>query len=201
MTRFISFTYIAWLASLLFTIAQAAKVKGVIKTNGILKDTTQLSPSTRVTLNGEAHSTWIKKNGEFEFLDIAPGSYLLEVRSIDYIFPKLRVDVDGEGDVSGAYTGSGISWAATGLPVDHPFELKAKLEAEYFIKKQGFNILGMFKNPMFLMLGFSAVIMFIMPKMMKNLDPEAMKEIGASQSEAQKMLTEMPSLSKMFGGS
>ncbi|KAL0076139.1 hypothetical protein J3Q64DRAFT_1850642 [Phycomyces blakesleeanus] len=201
MTRLISFTYIVWVASLFFAIAQAAKVNGVISTNGILPDVSLLSPSTRVTLNGAAYTTLIKKNGEFEFLDIVPGSYLLEIRSIDYIFPKLRVDVTEDGDVVGAYTGSGHNWASTGLHIDHPFELRAKLEAEYFVKKQGFNLLGMFKNPMFLMLGFSGIAMFILPMMMKNLDPEAMKEINASQSEAQKMLTEMPSISKMFNSS
>jgi hypothetical protein len=29
--------------------------------------------------------------------------------------------------------------------------------------------MGMFKNPMFLMLGFSAIMMFFMPKMMDQL--------------------------------
>ncbi|KAG0194518.1 hypothetical protein DFQ28_009725 [Apophysomyces sp. BC1034] len=66
-------------------------------------------------------------------------------------------------------------------------------------ERQGFNVMGMFKNPMFLMLGFSAVMMFVLPKMMANIDPEAMNEITQSQTDAQKMLYDMPSLSQMFG--
>ena len=59
----------------------------------------------------------------------------------------------------------------------------------------------MFKNPMMLMMGFSAIMMFFMPKMMKslqNMDPEAANDISKSQADAQKMLSDMPSLSQMF---
>lgn len=51
------------------------------------------------------------------------------------------------------------------------------------------------------MMGFSAIMMFFMPKMMKslqNMDPEAANEISKSQADAQKMLSDMPSLSQMF---
>lgn len=61
--------------------------------------------------------------------------------------------------------------------------------------------MGMFKNPMMLMMGFSAIMMFFMPKMMKslqNMDPEAANDISKSQADAQKMLSDMPSLSQMF---
>lgn len=61
--------------------------------------------------------------------------------------------------------------------------------------------MGMFKNPMMLMMGVSAIMMFFMPKMMKslqNMDPEAANEISKSQADAQKMLSDMPSLSQMF---
>ncbi|KAG0182362.1 hypothetical protein DFQ29_004602 [Apophysomyces sp. BC1021] len=122
----------------------------------------------------------------------------MEVQSIDYIFPQLRVDVQEE-IVRAAYTGLGSGWDSTGSTVNYPVEWRAKAEAEYFMERQGFNVMGMFKNPMFLMLGFSAVMMFVLPKMMANIDPEAMNEITQSQTDAQKMLYDMPSLSQMFG--
>lgn len=83
--------------------------------------------------------------------------------------------------------------------------------------------MGMFKNPMFLMLGFSGIMMLVMPKMLKNLgkqlfcngkrclanrhvllyfdakDPEAMQDVTQTQADAQNMINDMPtSLSQMF---
>ncbi|KAF7722516.1 hypothetical protein EC973_003078 [Apophysomyces ossiformis] len=121
----------------------------------------------------------------------------MEVQSIDYIFPQLRVDVQEE-TVRAAYTGLGLGWDHVGSVVNYPVEWRAKAEAEYFMERQGFNVMGLFKNPMFLMIGFSAVMMFVLPKMMANLDPEAMNEFTQSQKDAQKTLSELPSLSQMF---
>ncbi|KAI9317923.1 hypothetical protein BX666DRAFT_1856607, partial [Dichotomocladium elegans] len=126
--------------------------------------------STRVILDGGRYSTLVKANGQFEFADIKAGSYLLEVQSLDYVFPKLRLDVDAEkGIVRAAYNIYGQSWDATGYSVGQPLELRAKDVANYFSKRQGFNLLGMFKNPMFLMIGFSGVMLLLMPKLMANM--------------------------------
>ncbi|KAI7868145.1 hypothetical protein BDF14DRAFT_1796773 [Spinellus fusiger] len=179
------------------TLAHAATIKGAIKKDSRLPTSTLLRTNTRVTLNGQAYTTLVDISGEFVLHNVAPGSYLLEIHSIDYIFPKLRVDVT-ENTVQAAYTVTGGAWDTRGALMQHPLEIRSLAKADYFIEKQNFQIMGILKNPMFLMLGFSGLIMFVMPKMMKSLDPEAMKEMAESQAEAQKMLSDMPSLSKMF---
>ncbi|ORX50968.1 hypothetical protein DM01DRAFT_1408949 [Hesseltinella vesiculosa] len=181
----------------LMATAHAIRVEGNVATNGILADVRQLNPTTTVSLSG-MHSTLILANGSFVFEQVPPGSYLLEVNSIDFIFSKLRVDVKEDGQVNGAYAGNGIGWDNTGYSVPYPFTFRARAHAEYFTEKQAFNMLAMFKNPMFLMIGFSAIMMFVMPKMMKNLDPEMMKELQDSQASTQNMMKEVPSLSQMF---
>ncbi|KAI8370434.1 uncharacterized protein BYT42DRAFT_582392 [Radiomyces spectabilis] len=194
-------TFIFILANIFVSIAYAAKLQGAITTNGILTDLDKLNSATRVILNGGQYSAFLRRDGQFSLDHVAPGSYLLEVQNIDYVFPRLRVDVSDDNSIKAAFTGIGVGWDNTGYSVNHPFDLKAKSKAEYFMERQAFNVLGMFKNPMFLMLGVSGVIMFAMPKLMANMDPETMKEMAQSQSDAQKMLSDMPNLSKMFGAS
>ncbi|CAO3649917.1 unnamed protein product [Mucor fragilis] len=147
------------------------------------------------------YTAHIRSNGEFSIPHVQPGSYLLEVQSIEHVYPKMRVDISEDNKVQAAYTGLGIDWNQRGYSVVYPLEIQAKAEAEYFMQRQGFNIMAMFKNPMMLMMGVSAIMMFFMPKMMKslqNMDPEAANEISKSQADAQKMLSDMPSLSQMF---
>ncbi|KAG2224914.1 hypothetical protein INT45_010863, partial [Circinella minor] len=158
-----------------------------------------LRPTTRVSLNGDAYTALVKANGQFEITGVDTGSYILEVQAIDYVFPKLRLDIEKEQGITRAsYTSYGASFESRGYTVEQPLELRAKGPAKYFVERKGFNVLAMFKNPMFLMIGFSALMMFALPKLMANMDPEALKEMSQSQADAQKMVSDMPSLSDMF---
>ncbi|GAN07726.1 secreted salivary protein [Mucor ambiguus] len=191
-----------YITSLFVAIASALNIQGKIIPNAVLEDVSKIdSSTTRIVLNGAQYTAHIQSNGEFNIPHVQPGSYLLEVQSIEHVYPKIRVDISEENQVQAAYTGLGIDWNQRGYSVVYPLEIQAKAEAEYFMQRQGFNIMGMFKNPMMLMMGFSAIMMFFMPKMMKslqNMDPEAANEISKSQADAQKMLSDMPSLSQMF---
>ncbi|KAI9490584.1 hypothetical protein BDB00DRAFT_538448 [Zychaea mexicana] len=187
------------IAACLVALAESATVTGSIGINAILPDIKKLRPTTRVALNGGAYSALVTANGQFEIPDVDTGSYVLEVQAIDYVFPKLRLDVvKDQGITRAAYTGYGTSFESRGYSVEQPLELRAKAPATYFVERKGFNVLAMFKNPMFLMIGFSALMMFVLPKIMANMDPEALKEMSQSQADAQKMVSDMPSLSDMF---
>ncbi|KAL1935198.1 hypothetical protein VTP01DRAFT_4338 [Rhizomucor pusillus] len=176
----------------LSSLVSCANIKGAIRANSILSDVRLLRPSTRAVLDGGKYTALIRADGQFEFNDIAPGSYLLEIQSADFIFPKVRVDIQADdAKVRGAYTQYGSLWDSRGFSLDYPFELRAKATANYFTTPQKFNLLGMFKNPMFLMIGFSAVMMLVLPKMMANMDPEMMKEMNQAQ-------TGMPSLTQIL---
>ncbi|KAI8367335.1 hypothetical protein BD560DRAFT_399926 [Blakeslea trispora] len=184
------------ITSLLLTITTAFNLQGRIVTNAIVEDIAKIdSSTTRAVLNGAQYTAHIDAKGEFVFPNVKPGSYLLEIQSIQHIYPKLRVDIGEDDQVRASYTGIGIDWNQRGYSVPHPFELQAKAESEYFMQRQGFNVMSMFKNPMFLMLGFSAIMMFFMPKLMaavKDMDPEAAKEFSKLQTDAQTMLSDTP---------
>ncbi len=95
----------------------------------------------------------------------------------------------------------------------YPIQLQAHSEWEYFNKREAFKIFSLLKNPMVLMMGFSVIMMFALPKvilwfliytyitiiiiliratyhpppppvqLMDNVDPETKKELETMQAE------------------
>lgn len=64
-----------------------------------------------------------------------------------------------------------------------PMQLKPLLaKPEFFEKRQGFQWSSIFMNPMMIMMAVTGVIMFVLPKMMANMDPEEMKKMQEMQA-------------------
>lgn len=168
------------------------KIEGKLVPSSTLKDLTQLEPTTKIILDGGKYSALIRKNGKFVIDDVPQGSYLLEISSKKFIYPKIRVDVDSEG-VRPFVTIIGSEWSNTGPSLQYPLELSARSTSEYFMVRDGFSIASLFANPYIIMMGFSVLLLFIMPKMMANMDPDALRELQENQT--QNPLAEMPDLS------
>ena len=79
--------------------------------------------------------------------------------------------------------------------IKYPLVLNPHATYDYFEKRRGFSIFAILKNPMVLMMLFSAGLMFAMPKMMEGLSEEEKQQLRAQQ-QAQDP-TQM--LSKMWG--
>ncbi len=54
--------------------------------------------------------------------------------------------------------------------VPYPLKLAPITRLNYFVEREKFDITSYLKNPMVLIIGLSAVMMFIMPKMVENMD-------------------------------
>ncbi|KAI8992306.1 hypothetical protein BDB01DRAFT_847695 [Pilobolus umbonatus] len=182
--------------SLLITYVYGLRLEGSIIPNAIIQDINTINTATtKAVLNGHEYTAYIQSNGLFVFPDVKPGSYLLEIQSIDHIYPKLRVDITEENEITGAYTALGVDWNQKGYSVNYPFQIQAKAEAEYFMKRQGLSLMGLVKNPMVLMIAFSGAMLIFMPRMLqaaKEMDPEEFES-------SQKMLADIPGLSQMMG--
>lgn len=63
----------------------------------------------------------------------------------------------------------------------------------YYVPPESFNLIGMFKNPMMLMMVFAGVMMLSMPYLMKNMDPEALEEITSRQAKMASVQSAMSS--------
>ncbi|RUS18017.1 hypothetical protein BC937DRAFT_89219 [Endogone sp. FLAS-F59071] len=116
--------------------AFAARVEGRITTNEVLKDLTELNPSTRITLNGGQFSTLVRKNGDFVIDHVPKGSYLLEIESIEYVYPKIRLDIRDKS-IRSTYTLTGNDWQTLGYQLAYPLNITARAPAEYFMVRSG----------------------------------------------------------------
>ncbi|KAG0234650.1 hypothetical protein BGX31_004498 [Mortierella sp. GBA43] len=136
----------------------------------------------------------ITREGKFVFPDVPEGSYLLEVQSPQYIYPTVRLTVTGKETKAYLVT-LGADWSNNDNIVQYPFLLVPRAPATFFIPREGFKISYLFANPMMLMMGFSVLMLFLMPKLMANMDPAALEEMQGMQDATQMPSFEMPDIS------
>merc|ERR1719502_1154060 len=131
----------------------------------------------RVVLNGGAYSAIPRQDGSFKLHAVPPGTYLLEVMDTQSVWPTVRVDVSATNGKARAL----LTHSRQPLPFPLPLEpLVAK--PVFFEKREGFNW------GQVLMMGVTVLIMFVMPKMMQNMDPEQLKEMQSMQGGLADML-------------
>ncbi|XP_004291436.1 PREDICTED: ER membrane protein complex subunit 7 homolog [Fragaria vesca subsp. vesca] len=123
----------------------------------------------KVILNGGQRVTYLRPDGVFSFHNVPAGTHLIEVSAIGYFFSPVRVDVSARnpGKVQAALTEN-----RRGLLT---FVLEPLREEQYYEIREPFNIMSIVKSPMGLMVGFMVVVVFLMPKLMENMDPEEMR--------------------------
>ncbi|GAD99451.1 hypothetical protein NFIA_037810 [Paecilomyces variotii No. 5] len=117
-----------------------------------------------------------------------PKSYLLDIRSREYVFAPYRVDVAADGTVIGVWeTFRGNAWSNRGAEMfvatvggsaieDVIVPAKVLARRGFYEERAKFSPLSLFKNPMILLAVFAMVVMFAMPKLMENMDPEMREE-------------------------
>ncbi|KAL0032014.1 hypothetical protein WJX77_000556 [Trebouxia sp. C0004] len=109
-------------------------------------------------------------DGSFLFPSVPAGTHMLDVVSVDLLFPQVRIDVDGStGRVSGAYANNPMQ----GLP--SPLMIRPLAKAEYYEKHPPFNLQGIIMSPYGLMIGFAIFAIVVMP--MLKVDPNEYKEL------------------------
>ncbi len=69
----------------------------------------------------------------------------------------------------------------------YPLVLTPRVHHKYFVPPESFNILGMLKSPMVLMMIFTGGMVLAMPYLMKNMDPESLEEFKEQQAKMAKM--------------
>ena len=166
-------------------------------------DKTPFTNTTKITLNDNEYTTYSRADGTFVIYHVLPGIHQLDVHSPTHHFGQIKCQLleetmmttDNDDDVieppkclEYAYPG------AMKQSTKYPLVLTAYATYVYFEPRQGFSIWALVKNPMVLMMLFSVFMMFVMPKMMENLDPEEkakMKQQMQNQQDPTKMLSQM----------
>ncbi|XP_059299325.1 ER membrane protein complex subunit 7 homolog isoform X4 [Lycium ferocissimum] len=117
-----------------------------------------------------------------------PGTHLIEVSAIGYFFSPVRVDVSARnpGKVQAALTENRRTLIE--------LVLEPLSEEQYYEVNEPFSIMSLVKSPVGLMFGFMLFVMFVMPKLAENVDPE---EIRRTQEE---IMRNQGSLSSLLPG-
>ncbi|XP_057957418.1 ER membrane protein complex subunit 7 homolog [Malania oleifera] len=125
--------------------------------------------NAKVILNGGQRVTFLRPDGYFSFHNVPAGTHLIEVAAIDYFFSPVRVDVSARnpGKIQAALTEN-----RKGLT---ELVLEPLREEQYYEIREPFSIMSVLKSPMGLMMGFMLIVVFLMPKLMENIDTEEMK--------------------------
>ncbi|PMD26483.1 hypothetical protein NA56DRAFT_641196 [Hyaloscypha hepaticicola] len=183
---------------LVLPLALAIHIRVSIPSSQQLPHPNSLPASTHATLTtiSNTYSAPLRADNTFDFRNVSSGSYLLDVHCHTHTFAPLRVDVrevvidevgsDKEVNVWGTFRGN--EWNNKGEAVQAQkeegtwtFGVKVQGGKDYFIERAGFSPLGLLKNPMILIAGFSMLIVFGMPYIMDNMDPELKAEFEERQ--------------------
>ncbi|KAJ1458119.1 hypothetical protein M885DRAFT_514218 [Pelagophyceae sp. CCMP2097] len=161
-----------------------------------LRDKTQTLATTTVVLNGDEYRTYTRLDGSFVFHDVKPGVYLLDVLSTEFVFSQVKINLPSQADqqvrcLEYKYPGAAKNALA------YPIRLDAHLKYEYFDKREQVGLHTLLQNPMYLMIGVTAILVFLMPKLMESMDPEEMKKMQEQMGSAQDPASMLKTL---FGG-
>jgi len=153
-----------------------------------------LGPSKVVLDNGLLLGE-VMKSGHFVIPDVQAGTYLLSVRSHDHTFDYLRVGIALNNtlpEIHPHVLGTPFN-PVSSISLSYPITLSPRSKNAYFIPRESFNLVGMFQNPMMLIMVLTGVMMFAMPYIMKNMDPEMLEEIKGRQAKMVNIQSSMQS--------
>ncbi|KAK4505261.1 hypothetical protein PRZ48_003224 [Zasmidium cellare] len=178
-------------------LSSAARLVVSIPSSQLLPNPSTLPSSTHAILLGPPgvrYDAPIRRDNTFVFNDIPDASYLLTLQSRDHFFPPLRVDVtkapeEAAQTISAWQTFRGNEWSNKGPSYgtgkgDLIIAVNPIAQKDFYMVRGGFNLLSFFKNPMILMALGSGVLIFGMPYIMDNMDPEAKAEFEEMQKKS-----------------
>ena len=131
-------------------------------------------PPMKVTLNQGEQWAMSKFDGTFQFHNVKPGIYVVNVVSTLHHFGEIKIDVRSSGKVRALlfpYAG------AKKVPTVYPLHFRVQGNHQYFVARPQLSILSIFRHPMILMMVPMMLMMFCLPKMMENVDPEELKQM------------------------
>lgn len=120
----------------------------------------------KVLLNGGEQVTYARSDGSFVFRDVAPGRYVVDIPSEQYLFSQYKLDIAEDGVIRALeykYPG------AAKLRADYPLAVEAVTELDYFEEREKFNLLGLIMSPSFLTVIVPIGLLYILPKLSESM--------------------------------
>ncbi|KAG0331613.1 hypothetical protein BG000_010745 [Podila horticola] len=126
------------------------------------------------------YETQIDRQGAFAFPDIPTGVYMLGVQSPHLVYSRVRITVSSDDSVHASSVSVGDQWSNHRRPLPMPLILKPRPRPIHYIPPESAKVVGWFGNPMILMSSFSVLMLLLMPKIMANLDDNALDALRSS---------------------
>ncbi|KAK0246062.1 hypothetical protein EDD85DRAFT_944440 [Armillaria nabsnona] len=180
------FLHLFGILSLLISV-HAVDLTGRLQWNDVCPGLLELGPS-KVVLDNGRRSGGVVQDGSFTIHDVPAGTYVLSVLTHDFVFDQLRIDVlqDATVEARPYPPATPLNPPVPNL-LPYPLTLTPRTKHNYFVPPDSFNMLGMLKSPMVLMMVFTGVMVLAMPYLMKNMDPEALEDFKEQQAKVAKM--------------
>ncbi|CAL1695997.1 unnamed protein product [Somion occarium] len=185
----------------------AFDLKGRVVWNEICPGIGDLGQAKVVLDNGNLYGS-VTRNGQFVIPEVPSGTYILSVVAHDHAFERLRIDVldtDTLPEVRPYVPGTPLS-PPSPVTLPYPITLIPRARYDYYTPQESFNLVGMFQNPMMLLMLGTGVLMLAMPYIMKNMDPEVLQEFKERQAKITDIQSSIQNgdlktgLSAMMGG-
>ncbi|KIK16632.1 hypothetical protein PISMIDRAFT_113045 [Pisolithus microcarpus 441] len=160
----------------------AVDLLGFVQWNDVCPSYEELGAAT-VLLDSGGYSGRVTRSGNFSIPDINPGVYVLSVLSHDYTFEQLRVnisDASPKPEIKTYVFGTPLL-SSSAVALSYPVVLSPRSRNSYFKPHESFSLLGMFQNPMMILMLLTAGMMLATPYIMKNLDPQSLEEFKNQQ--------------------
>jgi hypothetical protein len=163
----------------------AVELHGYIQWNTLCPNYEALA-SAKVLLDAGKMSGRVTRNGNFSIPDVPPGTYVLSVLSHDYSFDHVRIDVSPSEPLPEVrpYIFGTPLLTTTSFILPYPIVLTPRHKNRYFSPHESFNLVGMFRSPMMMIMGLTGVLMLAMPYIIKQLDPETLDGLKGQQGKA-----------------
>ncbi|KAI9572802.1 hypothetical protein HD554DRAFT_2063114 [Boletus coccyginus] len=170
--------------AILFGTCLCLDLSGHVQWNDLCPNYTALGPA-KVILDAGKYSGRVTRNGSFSIPDVDPGTYILSVTSHDYAFDQFRVDVldsTSPPQVRSHMLGTPLI-STSSVSLRYPIVLIPRHKNNYFKPHESFSLLGMFQNPMVMIMVLTGLMMLGMPYIMKNLDPQTLEGLKSQQGK------------------
>ncbi|KZT40054.1 hypothetical protein SISSUDRAFT_972170, partial [Sistotremastrum suecicum HHB10207 ss-3] len=177
-------------------VVSALDIRGRIEWNEVYA--TSLGQAQAVLNSGSRWSSAVHKDGSFIIPNVEAGVHVLSILAHDHHFDQLRLNVSSSSEDPAVQPYlPGTPLTPLGQPeikLPYPVRVSAHRQNVYFVAPQGFNALGMLKNPMMLMMVLAGGMILLMPLLIKNMDPETAKDFQERRAAMTNMQSSMQNM-------
>ncbi|MFH4983394.1 hypothetical protein AB6A40_010103 [Gnathostoma spinigerum] len=135
----------------------------------------------RVLVNYGEKIGFLRQDGSFVVSGVFPGSYIVEVSHVNFVFEPVRVDITSKGKFRARRLNLIQPSLVSTLP--YPLRLTSAHTISYFRVREEWRLMDMLTNPMVLMMVLSLLLLVILPKLVNTNDPEVKKEMAKTMPQ------------------